>query len=509
MFFTGRAGTGKSHVLRRVVDVLRVAHGADAVAVTAPTGLAASHVGGSTLHAALGLGAPRATTSFLSMWAPATAAHLRALRAVVVDEVSMVSAEMLEIVDACLRQLRGDDRPMGGLQLVACGDFHQLPPVAHAADPGTPPEAFLNRGYAFQAPAWARCGFECVVLTTVWRQRDPRFVGLLDAVRRGGRDGAAAVRALAESPPPPAGDADDEPRVHLYARNADVDRTNRIQLARLPGNTWWASATDTMVGGGEAGCGALTDAMCECPAPKSSMLKVGAPVMLLKNLDRGHVTGGAGGSRRLVNGSLGKVVAMMTRTALEQHLDRAGKLSPEHKAVLDSWGTPRTMVPVVKWANGRREPCGPQAFETHVPGVGVARRVQLPVRLAWAMTIHKSQGLSLDRVTVWLHGCYSPGQAYVALSRARTVEGLRVCGAKGHTPRTAPDVRAFEGGQPRDGQAAGWAKLQRIHSTIIPRPLSLASAGSPDKRFCFKCGRTGHPPFACPSADVYGAGGCS
>lgn len=247
VFFTGEAGTGKSLVLTRLVGELKAREDfGTAVAVTASTGLAASLIGGSTLHRTMGCGAAGRVADFLRMWDHAP--RLRALRVLIVDEISMVSAELFQFLDAMLRQIREDDRPFGGLQLVLSGDFFQLPPVSSKpAAPG----AFLNRGYAFQAPAWNTCGLECVLLTEVWRQRDPTFVSLLNRVRRGDDAATKGLVDLARDAPP----SGIKPTL-LFARNEDVDRVNAVELHRLPGSTWWARATDAvkLLAGDDARC---------------------------------------------------------------------------------------------------------------------------------------------------------------------------------------------------------------------------------------------------------------
>jgi ATP-dependent exoDNAse (exonuclease V) alpha subunit len=223
-------------------------------------------------------------------------------------------------------------------------------------------------------------------------------------------------------------------------------------------------------------------------APRQSTLKVGAPVMLLRNLDLWtEIPDG-----KLVNGSIGKVVGFIARDVF---LER--QKTQKYADMVKRWGTARTMVPIVCWRNGRKAPCGPQLFEVRVVGSGSCSRIQLPLKLAWAMTIHKSQGLSLDDVVVSLHKCFSPGQAYVALSRAKRLEGLAIRCA-GISARRSAAVERFCRTWRDDGTA--WAALQRHHPCVPPHLVSMRTLGMG----CFKCGIVGqngdlpHPPYACP-----------
>lgn len=504
VFFTGSAGTGKSYTMERLIASLRELYGSDAefkrrVAVTSPTGIAATHIQGQTLHSALGIGIPRTARDFYrKMSDPGTAPRVRGWDTLVVDEVSMLSAEFLEYFERALRKIRGNEAVAGGLQIVFAGDFHQLPPVAGGAkeDPAhMPPDAFLNRGLAFQAPAWKRLRLCTIELKHVYRQGGGgRFVDLLQDVRKGPY--AIADRALRDiiresRPSPGVDDEDGIVPTRIFSRNRQVDDTNAIELSKLMSidrahgtsdevfSTVMESRDEThpdpwipptpkpsseSAPSSEperdlssavsipTGVEIMTERerrlyksefFKDCMAPPSLELCLGAQVMLLKNLD---VDGG------LVNGSRGVVVGFerLTITSLATHKLMYKGSGTTHDMVM-GWGG--QLLPVVRFAsrNGssRTVLFFPERFSAPVYGAGEVSRIQIPLRLAWAITVHKSQGMTLDRVHVSLKDMFECGQTYVALSRARALSGLTVSGASsnGDPPtgcaRTDPLVTRF------------------------------------------------------------------
>jgi ATP-dependent DNA helicase PIF1 len=403
VFLTGAGGTGKTFVIERIREKLKERHGdayASAVVFAAPTGVAAAAINGTTLNAALGIGCPRKESDFASRMARLPQLkRICAWKTMVIDEVSMVSAEFLELMDRALRRVRR--APMlafGGLQLVVVGDFYQLPPISGNSNGGSD-DAFQNWGCAFQAPAWRKANFEAVLLEEPMRQlEDPEFAALLATLRVASTpaETAAAIQAIcaaARAKASVSGFASGIRPTTLYARNMDVDRINREELQR-------ASKAD---GGGEIvvmhavdRCGRSSrsskdDPFKSCMAPKVLELCVGAQVMLLKNLDV---------SRGLVNGSRGVVVA----------IDRA------------------TMVPWVRFVAGNVTiPIAPVEFRLDDDdNPNAITRMQVPLKLAWAITVHKAQGMTLDCARVSLQALFASGQAYVALSRVRSLTGLHI-----------------------------------------------------------------------------------
>jgi ATP-dependent DNA helicase PIF1 len=413
LFLTGAGGTGKTFVIDRIREELKAMHGAayaKSVVFAAPTGVAAASISGTTLNAALGIGCPRRQVDFASrMMRTPQQKRIRAWKTLIIDEISMVSAEFLELMDLAMRRVRNaPNLAFGGVQVVVVGDFYQLPPIVnnnHSSD--TPAELFQNWGFAFQAPAWRKAAFEVVVLEEPMRQlQDPEFAALLSTLRTAATPEAtaAAIRAIcAAASAKRRSSSSSKDKIDtissgirpttLYARNVDVDRINREELNVVnrrtndgaPTTTF--TAVDNVTGRSKAGSG---DPFRNCLAPQTLELCVGAQVMLLKNLDI---------PKGLVNGSRGIVVA----------IDRA------------------TRVPWVRFiaCGNATIPVPPVEFEID-EGDYTATRMQVPLKLAWAITVHKAQGMTLDCARVSLQSLFASGQAYVALSRVRSLDGLYI-----------------------------------------------------------------------------------
>ena len=425
VYFGGPAGTGKSLLLKHALAALPVA----TTAVTAPTALAASALGGTTIHAWAGIGrADSVASAVAAACRPAAAARWRAAAVLVMDEVSMAPGSLLDLLDAAGRAARGTaGAPFGGLQLVLCGDFAQLPPVAGVG--GAP------RTWAFQAACWAAAVPRAALLTTVHRQAgDPAFIALLGRLRAGGA-GGAELEALRVRTARPLACGDGILPTALHTHRRDVDAVNAAALAALPGEgvalaaidegdadalaRAWSSSSGGGGGGGRGGGGGSSST----GPPRSLTLKVGAQVVLTRTLDP---------VRGLVNGARGVVVAFR------------GRALP---------------VPLVRFsgAGGSSPAAAPPAppVEIHrarhalaLGGRTLAARLQVPLALGWALSVHRAQGMTLDRVAVRLDGAFEAGMAYVALSRVRSVEGLQMTG--GAIPRAAaaadPAVTAFYAG---------------------------------------------------------------
>ena len=383
LFLTGKAGTGKSTLIRR--------HLADTdrnVVVVAPTGIAALNVEGYTIHRLFGF---RATTTLHDVVSGAYrpgrfSKTLASLDALIIDEASMVRADVFDMVSAALQRFGPQPgTPFGGVQIVLVGDLYQLPPVVSEHE-----SAFFSSTYDtpyfFSAKSFRRDDFPTVSLTTVFRQLgDDRMTAILNEIREGVLLGHAQeqlnARADRDFVPP-----DDELWLTLAPTNRLVTARNRQQLQRLPG--------DEMVHQARAS-GDLT--LFEAPVEETLRFKVGAQVMMLNNDQHG----------RWVNGSIGRVVGV--------GYDRYG-------AVVE-----------VEFPDGSVADVTPFTWEVTRPvvsGASLGREVvgsytQLPFKLAWAITIHKSQGQTLDRVVVDLTGgMFSTGQLYVALSRCTSLSGL-------------------------------------------------------------------------------------
>ena len=446
-------------------------------------GIAATHISGTTLHTLAGVGVPQTMRDFKKMNSNVNASRLRALELLMIDEVSMISAEFLTALERGIREVRGDERPWGGIQMVFSGDFAQLPPISQRPSPTLPPDAFLNRGYAFQAPIWNRADTVSVVLTKVFRQADEEFVAILNSIREG--RGQAAIAALQRRCSRPLPAIDGIRPTELYSRNSDVDAVNARELdAITDAELQTYSALDAVQSKEETRLEATDDQRARrndakireqeqqlrrhefwnnCAAAGRLQLKLSAQVMLLRNLE---LTGGAG--HMLVNGSRGVVSNIVSCDAVRQELhaslaslksgklpagELAGKRISEALVLqerrlkrMDEWcqSPGNSTLPVVKFRNGVERVMYPEAFEHTVHDVGVCARTQVPLRAAWAMSIHKSQGLSLDFVKVSLNNLFAEGQCYVALSRVRTLDGLQIMGnATANGVRVSDIVRRF------------------------------------------------------------------
>ncbi len=373
LFVTGRAGTGKSTILNHLSwNTSKI------IAVCAPTGVAALNVGGQTIHSLLRL--PTGVIADHDLDQPSELKKmLSSIDTLVIDEISMVSADLMDAIDRALRQARGKKHdPFGGAQIIMFGDPYQLPPVP----PRDPHErAFFADTYRslwfFDAKVWSQVPMTVVELTEVHRQRDDRFKQILGAVRFGEvtADMAEELNAAGSRTPP-------EDVLTLATTNATVNRINQQRLAGIGGSSLRAVADIT---------GEFRENMY--PADEVLELKPGAQVMFLRNDSDG----------RWVNGTIGTVSRLKDTVWVEV-------------------GDEEFEVEPTVWERYRyRYDADTKKLEKEV----VAEFEQFPLRLAWAVTIHKSQGHTYDSATVDLGPrAFSAGQTYVALSRVRTLDGL-------------------------------------------------------------------------------------
>ncbi|WP_375387411.1 ATP-dependent RecD-like DNA helicase [uncultured Amnibacterium sp.] len=373
LLVTGRAGTGKSTVLHRIVAAEQ-----RKVAVAAPTGVAALNVGGQTIHSLLRL--PVGLIGNSRLYQDRELRRLlQAVDVLIVDEISMVSADLMDGVDRALREARGRSDPFGGVQLVLFGDPFQLAPVPGGAEERAWYATMYRSLWFFDAHVWDRIGLRTLHLDLIHRQQDEEFRRLLTAVRHGAvtREMAQRLNDVGARPVPA------EAPLTLATRNDAVAAINRQALAALPGEEATAVAEVDGDFGGRT-----------FPADEQLRLKAGAHVMMLRNDSEG----------RWVNGSMG-VVSKLAR----------GRLSVEIDGVAHD-------VEPVTWERHRYS-VSPDAKE--LTREVVAQFRQLPVRLGWAVTIHKAQGATLDAARIDLgQRAFSPGQTYVALSRLTTLDGL-------------------------------------------------------------------------------------
>lgn len=398
---TGEPGSGKTHVVNQYVAYLR-GQGIEP-AITASTGIAATHIGGMTIHSWSGIGIKtKLDKRDLKKIASTKYITKRVLRSkvLIIDEVSMLNPETLSMVDAVCREIKQNSKPFGGMQIVLVGDFFQLPPITKKIgeeDSGrqgaliAKPEA----RFAYGSPAWARANPVVCYLTEQYRQDDFDFLSVLSSIRRN-VFGAKQLRYIETRKTESRLAPGDIPK--LFSHNANVDRVNEEILDKLPGeakifNMSWQ------------GLDALASALKRgCLSPEILCLKAGAVVIFTKNNQK----------EGFVNGTLGLV---------EGFNDYNG-------------------YPIVRMRDGRAIEVEPMDWDFEENGKVRASIEQLPLRLAWAITIHKSQGMSLDEAVVDLSNVFEFGQGYVALSRVRRLSGLHILGWNKRAFQVHPEVSA-------------------------------------------------------------------
>ncbi len=376
IFLTGRAGTGKTTLLRQLIF-----NSLEKAIVLAPTGLAAVNVGGQTIHSFFNF-PPR----LLDMGDTKKIRNQRVVKAIetmVIDEVSMVRADMMQAIDNSLRLNRGNRQPFGGVRMILSGDLHQLPPVV-----GSDVEHILEESYGgawfFKAPGFQAGQFRLAALKRIFRQEDASFIRILNGLRnaRLAPEDVDILRTRVSTRSP--ADAS-QTHVVLTPNNAAAWRINQMRLAELPGPA--RDYTASLEGNFEPKA---------FPTEEVLELKAGARVMMIRNDPSG----------RWVNGSLGVVQGL-------GESDAYVKIASEtHRVSQQAWEKFR--------------------YEFDAASKSVSRSVvgsfkQLPLRLAYATTIHKSQGMTLDKVYIdFDRGMFAHGQAYVAFSRCRSLEGLEL-----------------------------------------------------------------------------------
>ncbi|WP_445996699.1 ATP-dependent DNA helicase [Okibacterium fritillariae] len=378
LFITGRAGTGKSTLLNHLSWNTE-----KQIVICAPTGVAALNVGGQTIHSLFRL--PIGLIADHDLDQPDNVRKLlNSIDTLVIDEVSMVNADLMDGIDRSLRQARQRRlEPFGGVQVVLFGDPYQLAPV-----PGRGDELeYINDNYRsfwfFDAKVWHETPLNVIELGQIHRQSDDHFKYMLNAVRHGQvtAEIAGVLNSTGARTPP------DDGTITLASRNDAVNRINHASLAKLPGRALTAKAEVS----GDFGKGAY-------PADEALELKVGAQVMFLRN-----DAGGGGDGQRWVNGTIGQVTKI------------------DANVWVDVEGHEFEVEPVV-WEKYRYTY---SAATKQLRKEIVAEFTQFPLRLAWAVTIHKSQGKTYDSAIVDLGArAFSPGQTYVALSRLTALEGL-------------------------------------------------------------------------------------
>jgi ATP-dependent DNA helicase PIF1 len=373
MFITGKAGTGKSVLLHYFQK-----YSSKKMVVCAPTGVAALNIGGQTIHSLFHLPIGFITKEKLRVDGK-TVTLLKNIDCVVIDEISMVRADVMDGIDTILQKARGNNLPFGGAQIICFGDLYQLPPVIHDHDLLSYFRENHGGYYFFHAHVWKRTKLKVYELEQVFRQKDHDFREILNAIRKGERHQNLLDKLNTRVEM----DIPEEQIIALVPTNAQVENLNSYKLNSIEGRTFTYRAEIT---------GDLEQSFF--PTDEYLQLKIGSQVMLLKNDT----------DKRWVNGSIGTVVDA-TDEEIQVRIDR------------EIYSIPKVTWSKIKYVYN--------AEDKKIDEEIVASFTQFPLRLAWAITIHKSQGQTYERVVIDLgRGAFAHGQTYVALSRCRTLGGI-------------------------------------------------------------------------------------
>lgn len=379
VYFDGEAGTGKSFTFVEIAKALFDIYGGQ-LRVTASTGVAAVNVNGTTLHKWSGLGLMDDTLEKMIKNANKLKKIWLLTKVLMIEEISMITGEMMDKIDKIAKAVRGNTLPFGGIQVVLCGDFSQLPPVKK-----------IEEGFCFEAECWETFAENSFRLKQVYRQKDEKFLKILKELRTGNLSEESCDILLSRV----VGSVEDIPSIDgikptiLFCRRDEAEKLNKERLDELKGakKTFFAEDKCKKTPEGMAG---LRNLQADCQASAELTLKVGAQVMLLKNLK--VKDGLCNGSRGVVKGYFGQ-------------------------------------YPVVKFMNGIRTTIEPAQWHQGNSNSPDATRSQIPLALAWAITIHKAQGMQLQFMGTDISNAFEEGQAYVAISRCESLENLYLLNA--------------------------------------------------------------------------------
>ena len=373
VFLTGSAGAGKTYVLNQYIQYLKARK--IPVSITASTGIAATHLQGTTIHAWSGIGIKDTLNSrqlkelkdkkYLKK-------HIEKTKVLIIDEISMLHRRQFDLVNEVLQYFRENDKPFGGIQVVLCGDFFQLPPIGSSGE--------INRDkFCFMSQSWLNASLSICYLTDQYRQTDGELNNILNEIRSGiVTDRSISILSNSKE------SIDIEEPTKLYTHNLDVDRINSTQIAAIKGRK---KSFKAKIKGNLKLAESIKRSIM---APESLTLKKDAKVMFVKNnYEKGYL-----------NGSLGTII----------NYNDDGN-------------------PVVRLNNGYEITAEPEDWRIEdETGKLLVSYVQVPLRLAWAITVHKSQGMTLDGAVMDLSKTFEKGQGYVALSRVKGLEGLQLIG---------------------------------------------------------------------------------
>ncbi len=391
IYLTGSAGSGKTFLLNKYISYLE-SHDIP-VAITASTGIAATHMNGMTIHSWSGIG----IRSFLEekdleqledkkyLWK-----RFEKARVLIIDEVSMLHASQLDMIERVCRRFKRNDKPFGGLQVILSGDFFQLPPINKSGDEN-------ESGMIFNGKAWQILNPAICYIEEQHRQEDDNLTEILNSIRTNSVEEKhyelLQSRIGAEL-------KNNVKATKLYTHNVNVDDINNIELSLIENEERISHMTSS-------GPEMLTDILKKsCLAHEKLKLKIGAEIMCIKNnFEEGYV-----------NGSRGKIIGFNKENG----------------------------NPIIELYNGKKITLKQELWAIEEDGKIKASLSQIPLRLAWAITIHKSQGMSLDNAEIDLSRTFSYGMGYVALSRVRTLEGISLVGFNSDALRVDPKVLEFD-----------------------------------------------------------------
>lgn len=449
VFLTGSAGSGKTYTLNQYINYLRARR--VPVAVTASTGIAATHMNGTTIHSWSGIGikdelSDRDLTTLSRK--QFLADRLKDTAVLVIDEISMLHAKQLNVVNQVLKHVRKNDAAFGGIQVVVAGDFFQLPPIGSRGESN-------REKFAFMSEAWLDAKFHICYLSEQHRQVSEAANGgldlddILNQIRRQ-QVTFEAITALEATY-----DQDvDIKRTRLYTHNLNVNKINDQELAALAGETMRFEATST-------GDGKLVDTLKKTVRTQDELtLKVGAKVMFIKNNTELGVSNGTMGeligfaaikvddsnhdkNDALINEDTSDT--SVTDPDTDDDVDTKVTANPKKKSNETSKKPTTQKMPVVRLNSGREVIAEPEEWMIEdETGDVLASYHQVPLCLAWAITIHKSQGMTLDAAEIDLSRTFELGQGYVALSRLKSLAGLQLLGMNDMSLQLDPLARGAD-----------------------------------------------------------------
>jgi len=393
VFLTGAAGSGKTFLLNKYIQYLK--RKKVRVAITASTGIAATHIGGITIHSFCGMGIKK-NLSKAELKTVLNRKYMQnrmeKTKVLIIDEISMLDADRLDLVNSICQAFKQSILPFGGLQVIFCGDFFQLPPVNKSGE---------KNNYAFNSYIWNNSELKVCYLEEQHRHEDQEFAKILNKIRNSQLDKETIEKLQDRIAKPVRGNVTP---TRLYTTNIDVKGINEQELINIQAE----ARVYEMEYHFESGRENLLDFLEKnCLAEKELVLKIGAVVMFIKNkFDENGVA-------HYVNGTLGRVTGF---TAIDD-------------------------LPIIETADGREVVAQRREWTVEENDEVVAGVSQIPLRLAWAITVHKSQGMSLDEVVIDLRKSFDYGMGYVALSRVRSLEGMSLLGLNQMALEVSPEIR--------------------------------------------------------------------